>query len=132
VKLLAENDKDYKPNGENDRFTRLMFGNRNRNSHFDDTEDDSQFKSEQKYNSHFVRESNDFDDWFLGNRRKVSAKKSTTNLNPIENTLKNVDIELLMETMHMFVTTSNQYKPIIKEISPLFNRFLKKFKSKKD
>ncbi|WP_419955086.1 hypothetical protein ACN6MT_05815 [Neobacillus niacini] len=126
---MAEHDKDYKPKGESDRFTRLMFGN-SKQSNINDESDDEQVKSEQKYNSNFGRESNGHDDWFWGNRRKASEKKS--NLNPIENTLKNVDLEKLMETMHMFVTTSNQYKPIIKEVSPFFNRFLKKFKSNKD
>ncbi|MEC1520741.1 hypothetical protein P9D43_01680 [Neobacillus niacini] len=127
---MAENDKDYKPKGENDRFTRLMFGN-SKQSDIDES-DDHQVHSEQKNNSKFVRESSGLDDWFLGNRRKALEKKSTKHLNTIENTLKNVDLELLMETMHMFVTTSNQYKPIIKEVSPYFNSFLKKFKSNKD
>jgi hypothetical protein len=132
MKVLAKTDKEYKPNGENDRFTRLMFGKSKQSGLIDENEDHSQGKSEQKYNSKFVKESYGSDDWFLGNRRKNPEKKSTTNLNQIENALKQVDLELLMETMHMFMTTFNQYKPIIKEISPFFNRFLKKFKSNTD
>jgi hypothetical protein len=132
VKVLAENDKDYKPNGENDRFTRLMFGKSKQSGLIDENEDHLQGKSEQQHNSKFVKESYGSDDWLLGNRRKNAEKKSTTNLNQIENTLKQVDLELLMETIHMFMTTANQYKPIIKEISPFFNRFLKKFKSNTD
>lgn len=128
---MAENEKDYKPKGENDTFTRLMFGNSKQSDIMDESAD-HQVKSEQKYNSNFGRKSNGHDDWFWGNRRKAPEKKSTKHLNLIENTLKNVDLEMLMETMHMFVTTSNQYKPIMKEISPFFNRFLKKFKSNKD
>jgi hypothetical protein len=37
-----------------------------------------------------------------------------------------------METIDMFVPTSEQFKPLFKEITPFINRFSKKFKSNKD
>ncbi|SDM62580.1 hypothetical protein [Bacillus sp. OK048] len=129
---MAENVKDHKPNGENDRFTRLMFRNSKQGDLLDENDDHSQVRSEQKNNSNFVRKSYGFDDWLLGNRRKVPEKKSHTTVNQIENTLQKVDLELLMETIDMFATTSKQFKPIIKEISPFFNRFFKKLKSNAD
>lgn len=127
--LLEENDKKTEQKGELDRFSKLMFRRSRQSDFFDKEEDESQDKPEQKYSFHFNNKTNGFDDWFLGKRRKAPEKKTDSKLNQIEETLKNVDFELLMETVDMFMTTAKQYKPLIKEISPFFNRFVKKFKS---
>jgi hypothetical protein len=41
-----------------------------------------------------------------------------------------VDLMLLMETVDMFVATTNQFKPLLKEVTPLLSGFMNKFKSK--
>lgn len=129
---MAENDKNHKPNVEMDRFTKLMFRRSKQRDIFDKNEDDSQDMPEQKYNYNFDSKTYGFDDWFLGKRRRAPEKKTHSTLNQIEDTLKKVDFELLMETIDLFVTTSKQYKPLIKEISPFINHFFKKFKFNKE
>lgn len=130
--LLEENDKKPEHKGELDRFSKLMFRRSRQSEFFEKEEDESQDKPEQKYSLHFNNKTNGFDDWFLGNRKRTYEKKTYSKLNQIEETLKNVDFELLMETVDMFITTAKQYKPLINEIRPFFNRFLKNFKSNAD
>ena len=84
---------------------------------------------EQNEQSSFDNRSNRTDDWFFGSRRKEPTQSAPTIQNQIENYINNVDIELLMETYDTLVTTSKQLKPLMKEITPFFHRFSKKFKS---
>ena len=44
----------------------------------------------------------------------------------IENFINNVDIGLLMETYDTIVTTSKQFKPLIKEAAPFFSKIIEK------
>ena len=108
---LEENDK---PSREMDHFSRFLLGRREN--------DNSPELPEQKES--FESRSNRPDDWIFGNRRKESP---THNQNG--NPLNTVDLMLLMETFDMFVATTNQFKPLFKEVTPFLNRFIKKFKS---
>jgi hypothetical protein len=128
---LAENDnkQKQKPNGEIDHFSRFLFGNSKYRETYKEGENNSQELPEQKEQSSFDSRSNRNNDWFFGSRRKEPAPSSQTPQNQIENLLNNVDVELLMETIDMFFTTSEQLKPLFKEITPFFHRFSKKFKS---
>jgi hypothetical protein len=83
----------------------------------------------QKEQSSFDSRTNRKDDLFFGFWRIEPATSTHTTQNQIDNLLKNVDLELLMETIDMFVTTSKQFKPLFKEIPPFMHRFSKKFKS---
>jgi hypothetical protein len=83
----------------------------------------------QNEHSSFDSRSNRNDNWFFGFRRKKPTPGPQTIQNQIENILNNMDFELLMETIDMFVTTTKPLKPLIKEITPFFHRFSKKFKS---
>lgn len=113
---------------EVDRFSRLMFGEGKYRNTNKQEENQSQELSEEQEPSSFQRRTNRKDDWFWGTRRKAPAARKQ---NKIESILENVDIGQLMETVDMLVATTKQYKPIIKEIRPFFDGFIKKFKSSK-
>ena len=124
-----DNKQKQKPNGEIDPFSRFMFGNRKQRETYKESENNSQELLEQNEQSSFDSRSNRIDDWIFGSRRKEPTQSAPTTQNQIENFINNVDIELLMETYDMLVTTSKQLKPLMKEITPLFHQFSKKFKS---
>jgi len=125
---LAENDNQQKqkPNGDIDHFSRFLFGNSKHRETYKKDENDSQELPEQKEQTSYDSRYNRNNDWFFGVRRKEHTPSPETIQNHIENIINNVDFELLMETIDMFVTTT---KPLIKEITPFFHRFSKKFKS---
>jgi hypothetical protein len=128
---LAENDNQQKqkPNGEFDHFSRFLFGNSKHRETYKEGENNSQELPEQKEQSSYDSRSNPNNDWFFGVRRKETTPSPQTIQDQIENILNNVDFELLMETIDMFATTTKPFKPLIKEITPFFHRFNKKFKS---
>jgi hypothetical protein len=126
-----DNPQKQKPIREIDSFSKFMFGNRNHKDSYED-EDNSQEFPEQKKQSSIANRTDRMDDWFFGSGRKESSTTTHTSQDKIENLLNNVDINLLMETIDMFVATSKQFKPLIKEITPVLNRFSKKIKSNKD
>jgi hypothetical protein len=130
---LEEIENKQKPNGKIDLFLRLMFGNRKHRVTYNEGENNSKELSEyeKKDRSFFDNRSHRNEDWILGFRRKgaVTRKKSTQN--QIENLLNNVDVELLMETIDMFVTTSKQLKPLFKEVTPFILDLLKNSNSMK-
>jgi hypothetical protein len=128
---LAENDnkQKQKPNGEIDHFSKFLFGNSKFRETYKKGENDSQELPEQKEHMSSDSRYNRNNDWFFGVRRKEHTQSPQTIQNQIENILNNVDFELLMETIDMFVTTTKPLKPFIKEITPFFHRFSKKFKS---
>ena len=66
---------------------------------------------------------------FLALGEKNLRPSAQTPQNQIENFINNLDFELLMETYDMLVDTSKQLKPLMKEITPFFHQFSKKFKS---
>jgi 5-methylcytosine-specific restriction endonuclease McrBC regulatory subunit McrC len=124
-----DNKQKQKPNGEIDPFSRFIFGNRKQRETYKESENNSQELPEQNEQSSFDNRSNRTDDWFFGSRRKEPTQSVPTIQNQIEDYINNVDIELLMETFDTLVTTSKQLKPLMKEITPFFHRFSKKFKS---
>jgi hypothetical protein len=123
---LEENDNNQKqkPNGEIDDFSRFLFGNSKIRETYKESENNSQ-----EQNKRSSSRSNRIDDLFFGSRRKEPEYSAPTTQNQIENLLNNVDFELLMETIDILVDTSKQFKPVIKEITPFFNKIIKKFKS---
>lgn len=119
---MEDNDHSRKEKStrEIDHFSRFMFGNRQPRG-----TNHSKDNSDPKPNSS--------DDWFLGRRRKeaVSSDKdhqTQTTQSKVENFINNVDIELLFKTYDTIVTTTEQYKPLFKEIAPFFSKFTNKFK----
>ena len=125
---MAENDKqqNQKPNDEIDRFSQFFFGKSSHRESDKKAENDSQVLSEQKEQPSYDDRNNRNNDWFFGVKRKDDTPSPQTDQNHIETILNNVDFELLMETIDMLVTTT---QPLIKEITPFFHRFIKKFKS---
>jgi hypothetical protein len=132
---LVENDhkQKHEPSEEFDPFLKFMFGNPQRETH-KTSQNQSQHIPEQKEPSSFERTSttNRIDDWFFGFPIKEPGTSHTTTPNQLEDLLNNVDFDLLMETMDMFVTTFDQYKPFFKEMTPYMHRLIKQFKSKKE
>jgi hypothetical protein len=123
-KLLADNDHNRKQTStrEVDRFSRFMFGGlKPRGTTHSQENSDTR--------------SNHTNDWFLGRSRKepVSSNKdkdqqTQTTQNKVENFINNVDIDLLFETYDTIVTTTEQYKPLLKGIAPFFSKITSKFK----
>ena len=124
-----DNKQKQKPSGEFTPFSPFIFGNRKQRETYTKSENNSQEFLEQNEQSSFDSKSNRIDDWVFGSRRKEPTQSVPTTQNQIENFINNVDIELLMETYDMLIDTSKQLKPLMKEITPLFHRFSKKFKS---
>ena len=126
---MEENDQKEKQNlhGEIDPFSRFLFGHRNHRETYEEDENNSEEQKEHVSYSH--NRSNQIDDWFFGSRR-TEPDGAPSNQNQIENPPSNVDFELLMETIDMFIETSKQYKPFFKDISLFFNQFIEKLKSK--
>jgi hypothetical protein len=124
-----DNKQKQKPNGEIDPFSQSIFGNRKQRETYTESEKDSQEFPKKNEHSSFVSRSNRTDDWFFGSRRKEPTQSVPTTQNQIENFINNVDIGLLMETYGMLIDTSKQLKPLMKEITPFFHEFSKKFKS---
>ncbi|WP_139185608.1 hypothetical protein [Bacillus sp. OK048] len=125
-----ENRQVQKPNGEIDHFSRLMFGNRKHRETYDEGDNHSKImpESEKKEQSSFENSSLRNKDWILGFRGIEPATRTQATQNQIENILNNIDVELLMETIDMIVTTSKQLKPLFKEVTPFIHRFIKRFK----
>ena len=126
---MVGNDNKQKTNGEIDPFSRFIFGNSKHRETYKESENHSQELPEQNEQSSFDNRSNRTDDWFFGSRRKEPTSSAQTPQDQIENFINNLDFELLMETYDMLVDTSKQLKPLMKEITPFFHRFSKKFKS---
>lgn len=120
------NNQEREPNGEIDRFSRFMFGNRNHRETYHEAKINSQESPELNERFSLKSRLNRRDDWLFGFRRKEPAPNTNTTQNQIENLLNNVDVELLMETTDMVVSTFKQIKPLFKEIAPLLKRFTNK------
>ncbi|MEH7074287.1 hypothetical protein [Neobacillus drentensis] len=117
-------DKDHhrkqKSTREVDRFSKFMFGNRQPRG-TSQTEEDSTSRTKRN------------DGWFWGrgireNRTHNHDHQPQTMQNKVENIMNNVDIELLFETFETIKATTEQYKPLLKEITPYFSKFTSKFK----
>lgn len=118
-----------KPNRKIDLFSRLMFGNRKYRETYNEGDNYSEnCPSTKKEQSLFEKRSHRNEDWILGFRRKGPVIRTQSTQNQLENLLNNVDVELLMETIDIFVTTSKQLKPLLEEVTPFIHRFFKKFK----
>ena len=129
---MEQNDHQQKTksNREIDHFSRLMFGNREHRATHKENDNNSQEYLEQNEHKSFESKSKRKDDWGFGSRRKEPAPSAQTLQNQIENLLNNVDFDLLMETYDEVVTLSKQLKPVMKEITPIFQQITKKIKSK--
>ncbi|MDQ1144184.1 hypothetical protein QE429_001011 [Bacillus sp. SORGH_AS 510] len=117
---------ERKPNRELDRFSSFMFGQRDA---YNKDDNQSMEFPEQKEHSSFKSSSGD--DWFLGSRRNEPDHHRSKTQSQLEDHMNNIDFVLLMETIDMFVATANQYKPLFNEVTPIFQKFIKKFKSSK-
>ena len=112
----GKDHQEQRTTREIDHFSSFVFGNRRPSGTHN-----SQEIPEQK-NSR----ANHLKDWFMGRRREENKNKKQQN--QVENFINNVDIELLMETYDTIVATSKQFKPLMKEITPLFCKISKKDK----
>jgi hypothetical protein len=130
-----EHNEKHKSNREMDPFTRFMFGTRKSIETYKESENDLQEIREQKEPvSYHIRSNHNDDDWFFGRRRKEPLswnqnrqKQPQHTQNTLENFINNIDIGLLMETFDSIVTTTKQYKPIIKELAPFISKIKNKF-----
>ncbi|MEH7503738.1 hypothetical protein V7152_17275 [Neobacillus drentensis] len=130
-----DQNQKSKSTREMDPFSRFLFGNLKRGERHKESKNNSQEIPEQNKQLSLNTRSNHHDDWLFGRRKKepVSGNKNSQNQtqstqDKIENFMNNVDIGLLMETYDTIVTTTKQYKPLIKGIVPFFSKISDKFK----
>lgn len=117
-------DKEHRIDSTSENFdplTNFMFGgsmsSKERKGGNDDTE--SFFQKKKKHG----------DDWFIGKRSHSTDKKNqgetTSEGIPILDLLNHVDMEKLAGNIDTFMTTASQFKPIIKQVTPLLKKWMK-------
>jgi hypothetical protein len=120
---LAEFDELEKenPGKKIDPFINFMFGKRQLPEH--DTEESEPHPLHEQNESSFRHDHNGLDSWLFGSRQNNQSMVPPNNYGQIENMLNNIDLELVMETVDMAVTTYKQYQPILTEIPSVFKKF---------
>lgn len=121
-----DNQMERKPHREVDGFSSFIFGHRD--TYNKDDNHSIEFPEQEEHSS---SENRSMDDWFFGSRRSKPTRHSNSTQSQFEEQLNNIDYVLLMETIDMFVATAKQYKPLLNEVTPFFQKFIKKFKSSK-
>jgi len=69
------------------------------------------------------------DAWILGYRKEEQEEESVnveenSNMNAIANYISQIDLELLMKNVDMFMTSANELKPLIKKVTPLLKKWM--------
>lgn len=106
---------------EVDHFSLFMFGT-NRQS----VRKTNQVEHSDEEPSYNEREKGD--DWILGrsrgNTKKAENKDESANIDAIANFLNQIDLELLIKNVDMFMTSANDLKPIFKKITPFIKKWM--------
>ncbi|PFP30882.1 hypothetical protein COJ96_02660 [Bacillus sp. AFS073361] len=114
---MEDNERQRKSTRGRDHFSKVMFGDRQPRG-----TSQSKDSSEPRTNR--------YDNWFFGRGKKQDEHKQQEQSfhDKVENIMNNVDLELLFDTYDTIVTTTEQYKPLFKEMAPFFSKFTDKFK----
>ncbi|MED5098850.1 hypothetical protein MHH96_11915 [Niallia sp. FSL K6-0212] len=109
---------------EIDHFSMFMFGTNRQSVRKKQQIEHSQHNDkEPSYNR---REKGD--DWILGrsggNTKQVEEKDENVNIDAVTNFLNQIDLELLIKNVDMFMTSANDLKPIFKKITPFIKKWM--------
>lgn len=117
----VEEDIDHLEEKEEvDHLSRFMFGGtplRRKNRHFHNHIQPNDNKSRKS------------DAWILGRKQREETLEkeieSDDDNNAIMNYINQIDIALLMKNVDMFMTSANEIKPLLKDLSPLLKKWIK-------
>jgi len=110
---------------EIDHFSLFMFGTNSRSIRKNEKIDHERLSDEQpSYNRRMKG-----DNWILGRGgggdiNQVEEKEENENFDAIANFINQIDIELLMKNVDMFMTSANDLKPIFKKITPFLKKWM--------
>jgi hypothetical protein len=106
---------------QRDPLTNFMFGGA-KNQEEERNADHSKATS-------FAERSRQTDDWFIGNRghdeEKIDRNRPFSGDIPIMELLNQVDLEKLSGNIDTIMSTASQFKPLIKQVSPLIKKWMK-------
>ncbi|WP_312095513.1 hypothetical protein [Niallia sp.] len=126
--INKEKDSDHiteKEQTEVDHFSMFMFGTNHRSIRKEQVEH-IQLNEEVSSNNRKVKG----DAWILGRGNDNATKhieekeEENTNFEAIANFLNQVDLELLMKNVDLFMTSANDLKPIFKKITPFIKKWM--------
>ncbi|MBB6443540.1 hypothetical protein [Bacillus benzoevorans] len=118
--MKQENESDMQP-VQRDHLTDFMFGGtKNRKEHRN--ADHSEAAS-------FAQRRHLADDWFIGHRGQEEKKKDRNKSHngdiPFIELLNQVDLEKLSGNIDTLMSTASQFKPLIKQVTPLLKKWIK-------
>ena len=120
-----EKDSDQiteKEQTEVNHFSMFMFGTNHRSIRKEQIEQ-IQLNEEVSSNNRQVK----VDAWILGrgnDNTKKQIEEENTNFDAIANFLNQVDLELLMNNVDLFMTSANDLKPLFKKITPFLKKWM--------
>lgn len=118
--MKQENRSDTQP-VQRDHLTDFMFGGtKNRKEQRNADHSEATSSTERKHLA---------DDWFIGHRgqeeEKKDKNKSFSGDIPIMELLNQVDLEKLSGNIDTIMSTASQFKPLIKQVTPLIKKWMK-------
>lgn len=128
---FMENNKDdvtEKEQTQVDHFSMFMFGTNHRSIRNKEKMEHIQLNEEEPSNNNRKVKG---DAWILGRinddtNRQVDEKEEEENANfdAIANFINQIDLELLMKNVDMFMTSAKDLKPIFQKITPLIKKWM--------
>lgn len=112
---------------EMDHFSLFMFGTNSRSIRKKESPEHSQQTDVEPSISRGVKG----DDWILGRSNRQSnqveekeEKEENANFDAVANFINQIDLELLMKNVDMFMTSANDLKPLFKKITPFVKKWM--------
>lgn len=122
-----KNEMKSEEETEVDHFSLFMFGTNSRSLRKKENVDHSQLTEEEPSFRRKVKG----DDWILGRGNGKSNQveeneenEESANFDAIATFLNQIDLELLMKNVDMFMTSANDLKPIFKKITPFIKKWM--------
>jgi hypothetical protein len=119
-----ENEIKTEEETEVDHFSLFMFGTNSRSIRKNEKVEHSQQTVEEPSFRRRVKG----DDWILGRGNGKSNQEEeneeSANFDAIASFLNQIDLELLMKNVDMFMTSANDLKPIFKKITPFIKKWM--------
>lgn len=122
-----KNEMKSEEEAEVDHFSLFMFGTNSRSLRKKENVDHSQLTEEEPS----IRRKVKGDDWILGRGNGKSNQveeneenEESANFDAIATFLNQIDLELLMKNVDMFMTSANDLKPIFKKITPFIKKWM--------
>ncbi len=122
-----KNEMKSEEEAEVDHFSLFMFGTNSRSLRKNKNVVHSQLTEEEPS----IRRRVKGDDWIFGRGNGKSSQveeneenEESANFDAIATFLNQIDLELLMKNVDMFMTSANDLKPIFKKITPFIKKWM--------